>query len=902
MHFLTTHAAEKPKHYLWFAALFSSIMIAAVLLPSLIPSTADYLNPLKVDTDPENMLAADEEVRVFHNEMKKEFNLHDMIVVGVINNDHTDGVFNVDTLAEIYELADYSKQLHWQEDGQSAGVIAVDIIAPSTVDTIEQAGLGSVRFGWLMPEPPSTREEALAVAEKAKRIPMLNDSLVSGDGKALALYLPISAKDQSYRVANALREKISGFSSSAEYHITGLTVAQDQFGVEMFIQMAISAPLAMLLIFALMWFFFRQVTLIISPLIVAMVAVVGAMGLLIVTGNTVHIMSSMIPIFVMPIAVLDAVHILSDFFDKYPEFRDRRKTLRHVMNELWRPMLFTTLTTCAGFGSLALTPIPPVQVFGLFVAIGVFLAWIFTVTLVPAYIMVMSEDAFEQFGLGANIGSADIDEKPSRVSSLLLATGQFASRRARWVVLMLVLLLFGSWYGISQIVINDNPVKWFSADHEIRVADKALNEKFAGTYMAYLTLSPEVLSAVPSAVSSAESSDVQAFEETAYKNTLLARMKESSYFLDGGSETLLASMTTHIEKQQYADKAALINAFKDLILVQQDKADTDEEWEGLEELLDLLDAEVLADQVFKQPEMLKFIQRLQAHLETTGLVGKSNGLPDIVKTVHRDLFLGAEDAFRIPNTPAAVAQTLITYQNSHRPQDLWKFVTPDYRKTNLLIQLSSGDNKDMTVVVDAVNEFMSENVAPVRLHHQWFGLTYINVVWQEQMVTGMAHAFLGSFVIVLILMVVLFRSFLWGLLSMVPLMMTIAVIYGVIGLVGKDYDMPVAVLSSLSLGLAVDYAIHFCARSRQIYERLGDWQKTLTQAFGEPARAIFRNVIVIGCGFLPLLAAPLIPYQTVGIFISAILFLAGLSTLVVLPALISLVEKYLFKKTEGNLS
>ena len=59
----------------------------------------------------------------------------------------------------------------------------------------------------------------------------------------------------------------------------------------------------------------------------------------------------------MPIAVLDSVHILSDFYDRYPRYKDRRETLKHVMDELWWPMLFTTLTTCAGFASLAFTPL-----------------------------------------------------------------------------------------------------------------------------------------------------------------------------------------------------------------------------------------------------------------------------------------------------------------------------------------------------------------------------------------------------------------------------------------------------------------------------------------------------------------------------------------------------------------
>ena len=58
-------------------------------------------------------------------------------------------------------------------------------------------------------------------------------------------------------------------------------------------------------------------------MIVAMVTVIATMGLLIGLGFPVHIMSSMIPIFLMPIAVVDSVHILSDFADRYPSISGR---------------------------------------------------------------------------------------------------------------------------------------------------------------------------------------------------------------------------------------------------------------------------------------------------------------------------------------------------------------------------------------------------------------------------------------------------------------------------------------------------------------------------------------------------------------------------------------------------
>nr|PZN24289.1 MAG: hypothetical protein DIU78_12415 [Pseudomonadota bacterium] len=64
-----------------------------------------------------------------------------------------------------------------------------------------------------------------------------------------------------------------------------------------------------------------------------------------------------------------------------------RRTLATVMRTLCRPMAFTSLTSAAGFASLALTPIPPVRVFGVFVALGIGLAFLFTLTLLPAYVV-----------------------------------------------------------------------------------------------------------------------------------------------------------------------------------------------------------------------------------------------------------------------------------------------------------------------------------------------------------------------------------------------------------------------------------------------------------------------------------------------------------------------------------
>ncbi|MHC4592715.1 MAG: efflux RND transporter permease subunit, partial [Planctomycetota bacterium] len=521
------------------------MVVAAVVVVTVV--LAAFIPRVNIDTDPENMLSADDPVRVFHDEMKREFAVNDMIVVGVVNEEDPDGVFNPTSLRKIHQLTEFAKTLRGKrllsgeaepepaatpnaelvpaapaplagpeegpeepplpatpgmrpalpeaeghsaempppvpsaasstlqvpepaapeltaepEGAENVGVVVIDLLAPSTVDRIHHnRSTKTIEFSYLMSEPlPKTREEALAVRNAALDNPLLNGTVVSADGKAVCIYLPITHKEVSYKISRLLQEEIANLGGPEQYHITGLPVAEDTFGNQMFVQMAVSAPLAMLVIFLLMFVFFRKPVLIISPMIVALVSVVVTMGLLIGLGYTVHIMSSMIPIFIMPIAVLDAIHILSEFFDRYQATRDRRATILRVMDELFVPMLYTSLTSAAGFASLALTPIPPVQIFGVFVAFGIMTAWVLTVTFMPAYVMFIPERRLAGFGVSHG------EEAPSSLLTRLLhALGGFTYRRHKLIVTGALLVLAVAIYGITRIRINDNPTKWFVKDH-----------------------------------------------------------------------------------------------------------------------------------------------------------------------------------------------------------------------------------------------------------------------------------------------------------------------------------------------------------------------------------------------------------------------------------------------------
>src|SRR3990167_9071965 len=423
---------------------------------------------IKIDTDPENMLEQTQADRVFYDKVKKEFGIHDLLVVGIADKE---GIFKPDTLKRVANITDEILKIK--------GVIIEDVVSLRTSDNVTSEG-GTLVVKRFMGEVPQDQKEIEDLKSALYGNSFFVDKIVSRDGNATSIYIPIEKKDQSYRISKEIEGILKKeLTPQQKYYLAGLPIAEDTFGNEMFVQMGITAPLAGFFIMILLFLIFRMGIAVVPPMLDAMLSVIWTMGLLIGLGFTVHIMSSMIPIFLMPIALLDDIHILSGFFNKYPSIKDKRKTLIATMKDLYRPMFFTSITSAVGFGSLALADIPPVRIFGLFVAFGIMAAWLFTHTIVPAIIMLMNEEKLAAF-------LEKRQKKTSIFDKMLKAFGRFPFYRSKAILLISLAVLIIGMVGIYQIRINDNPVKWFKPSHKIRTADEAMNKFFGGTYMAYL--------------------------------------------------------------------------------------------------------------------------------------------------------------------------------------------------------------------------------------------------------------------------------------------------------------------------------------------------------------------------------------------------------------------------------
>lgn len=763
---------------------FPKLVLAVSFIITIMLGAAIPLVGLKIDTDPENMLPASVPARHDTDEMKEDFGIHDFIVVGVVDEQ---GVFNPATLQRVADLTAGILDLD--------GVIADDVMAPTEVDDIVTTPEGVLRVQRLIEEVPETAAGAQAVLAQIKRNPLLRGKLASDDGKAIAIFVPLESKDVAARVAGEIEAMID-HSGTEEYHIAGIPMAEDTFGGEMFKQMAVAAPGAFLVIFLLMIYFFRNVKVVIAPMVLSLLTVSATMGLLVVTGHTVHIMSSMTPVFLIPIAVLNSIHLLSELAVRYNRIGNTADAIRATIDELFLPISYTTLTTVVGFLSLLTTPIPPVQVFGLFVGIGVAIAWLLSFTFLPAYAMLLSPETLRHFGQTA----AESEKGGGVTGKVLHIMRRVAIHNGKLLTVLGVAALAVSLYGLTLVEVNDNPVRWFKKSHPVRIADVVLNKHLAGTYIMHMVLT--------------------------------------------------------------ADE----------------------------------------DGVFTEPEVIQYVNDLQRELERHSNVGATSSVADVVRKVRFQLKGEKPEEAILPQSREEAAQYLFLYEMSGGdPEDLYKFISPEYDKANIWVQMHAGENQQVSAVVARADAWIADHPAPRGVVLHWAGLPYINVVWQEKMVAGMGKALAGSVLVVLIMMIGLFRSLKLGLISMIPLSAAIAMCYAFLGFSGRPYDMPVAVLSSLSLGLAVDFAIHYLQRGREIYrEEKGDFEKTMFRFYEGPAHALVRNIVVIAIGFVPMFFSSLIPYITVGAFFFAIMVIAGTTTLFSLPAVLSLSPRTFFGEVKES--
>ena len=207
---MTTFSMDRPR------TVIGLLILLTLLFGLRFPSVT-------IDADPENMLEADQADRVFYNQIKERFGIHDLIVVGIVDDD---GVFRPESLARVARAT--------SEILKIKGVIIEDVVSLSTTDNVKSAaGLLDIRP--VLREVPRVPDAAARLRQEIAENPFLHEKLASADGTAVALYVPIERKDMSYRIAGEIEAILSReLLATQRYHLAGLPISDGAWLVQNF--------------------------------------------------------------------------------------------------------------------------------------------------------------------------------------------------------------------------------------------------------------------------------------------------------------------------------------------------------------------------------------------------------------------------------------------------------------------------------------------------------------------------------------------------------------------------------------------------------------------------------------------------------------------------------------------
>jgi len=294
-----------------------------------------------------------------------------------------------------------------------------------------------------------------------------------------------------------------------------------------------------------------------------------------------------------------------------------------------------------------------------------------------------------------------------------------------------------------------------------------------------------------------------------------------------------------------------------------------------------------SDQVnaFKQPENLLLIDQMQAETEKLALVGNSFSLVDYIKRMNKVMNADNEEFYDIPENNEMVAQYLLLYEMSGDPENLTKLINYDYNRTNITFQLKGDDSKTINEALAVVKQFEDKlNAKGITVNYAGSG--YKALVFTDLILEGQVMSIIISLGMVLILLTLMFRSIKAGLIGSVPILITAVLSFGVMGLLNIPLSTTTTLLSSIAIGIGIDYAIHFLQYYKMNLAHSRQKVTAIYKTMNQTGKAILFNAIVVISGFMVLLFSVFPPNRTLGALVSMNMFTSLLGTLSVMMIMV----------------
>ena len=458
---IATLIVGNPKKLIFFSLLLMAIIFSA-------------LPKLYKDTRSDAFLAADNPALLYREKVKAQFGLSDPIVVAIINESEN-GVFNPKSLQLLTRLTDEISAL--------SNINSDRVISLATENNITGSEDG-MEVEPFFDEPPSTQAQANDIWNKVSDFPLYMGNLVAKNKHGTLIVAELIDENEVETTYQQVLQIVANINSSQNQISQDKIYVAGEGAIAGYLGSYIDAdaqrlnPLAGLIITLIILFAFRRVSPGILSNVIIAASVLMTLGIMALNGVPFFVITNALPVILIGISVADSIHIYSHYFELHAKdpYADKKQLIIQTLMEMWRPITLTTLTTIAGFIGLYFAAyMPPFKYFGLYTAVGVSIAWLYSLVFLPAAMAIIQPSASKKM--------IDLNQsnKLDFFSRAMVVLGNFTIHHAKKVIGVFTVIIIIGIFAASHLTVNEDRIETFDHSEPLYQAEKIINKNFNGT-------------------------------------------------------------------------------------------------------------------------------------------------------------------------------------------------------------------------------------------------------------------------------------------------------------------------------------------------------------------------------------------------------------------------------------
>ena len=292
----------------------------------------------------------------------------------------------------------------------------------------------------------------------------------------------------------------------------------------------------------------------------------------------------------------------------------------------------------------------------------------------------------------------------------------------------------------------------------------------------------------------------------------------------------------------------------------------------------------------QSPKVLKTMIQTSEYMEKSPDVYTSMSIAKLIAEIN----LNITNTRGIPNKSEQIEQLWFLLEGN---EVLNRFVNEDLTEGIIISKFKSPDNESKKEFAKYMRAFIATNSSK-DCEIEITGMPFVDITMDQSLINSQIGSILIAILFVIILVGIILRSWISGLYASIPIIATIILLFGFMGLTGISLNIATVLVASVALGIGIDYSIHIISHFNESYKKSQDLYASIQESILISGNAIIINVISVSAGFLILVFSEMVPLQYFGLLIALSMVSSCLGALTLLPSILILMNR---NKSKNNM-